>query len=110
MSVTESKVTGIIDTLSKLEDNIDSLNSRIPEIQRHIGAKTQEELASLLEKTREMATAEAESIITTTKSKAESEAARITQNGESALTETQSKIDASFDQAVDSVVSTILKA
>lgn len=110
MSVTESKVTSIVKELSALEDGIDSLNSRVSEIQKTINAKTQSELAALREKTGEMAAVEAESIINAAKSKAAAEAARIAQEGESKLAEVQSTIDASFDEAVDIVVSTVLKA
>ncbi len=110
MSVAESKVSGIVKALSSLEDDIDSLNSRVSEVQKNISAKTQSELVVLADKVKEMATLEAESIINAAKSKAETEAARIAQEGEATLTETQSKIDASFDEAIDIVVSTVLKA
>lgn len=110
MSVAESKVTGIVKALSSLEDDIDSLNSRVSEVQKTINSKTQSELTSLKQKTQEMATQEAESIINAAKSKAEAEAAKIAQEGQSKLSDTQSKIDASFDEAVDIVVSTVLKA
>ena len=110
MSVAESKVSGIVKALSSLEDDIDSLNSRVSEVQKNINVKTQSELGVLMEKTKEMATHEAESIINAAKSKAETEATRIVQEGESNLTETQSKIDASFDEAIEIVVSTVLKA
>lgn len=110
MSVAESKIAGIVKALSSLEDDIDSLNARVSEVQKSISSKTQSELTALGEKTREMATLEAESIISAAKSGAESEAARIAQAGESRLAETQSAIDANFDSAVAIVVSTVLKA
>lgn len=110
MSIAESKVTSIVNALSALEDDIDSLNSSVSEVQKGINTKTQAELVTLMEKTKEMATKEAESIITAAKSKAEGEAARITQEGQSVLTKIQSQIDANFDQAVEIAVSTVLKA
>jgi len=62
-----------------------------------------------MEKTREMATKEAEIIINEAKEKAQAESAKITLDGESKLEEVQSKIDAGFDEAVKHVVSTVLK-
>ena len=110
MSVAESKVTGIVKALSSLEDGIDSLNSGVSEIQKAIGSAAQSELAGLREKTARMASEEAELIIGTARSKAEAESERITREGESRLADIRSRIDASFDEAVDVVVSTVLKA
>lgn len=110
MSVAESKVTGIVKALSSLEDDIDSLNARVSEVQKSISSRTQSELDALRQKTRDMATREAESVIGAARSRAESEAAQIAQAGESRLSETRSRIDASFDEAVEIVVSTVLKA
>ena len=109
-TIAESKVTGIVKALSGLEDDIDSLNSNVSEIQKNINSKTQSELVTLMDKTKEMALKEAESIISAAKSKAETEAAKIAQQGQTNLTQTQSKIDASFDEAIKTVVSTVLKA
>ena len=55
-------------------------------------------------------TSEAESLVSNSKSKAESESQKITQNGESKVIEIQEKIDSNFDSAVDDAVSTILKS
>ena len=49
-------------------------------------------------------------MISEAKSKAESESQKITQDGEAKVSEIQQKIDSSFDIAVDSAVSTILKS
>jgi V/A-type H+-transporting ATPase subunit G/H len=57
-----------------------------------------------------MATKEAEIIINASKEKATTESAKISQDGETKLSELQSKIDAGFDEAVKNVVSTVLKA
>jgi V/A-type H+-transporting ATPase subunit G/H len=109
-SMAESKVTGIIQSLSGLEDDLDSLNSKVSDMKKQLSVKAQTEIDTLLEKTREMATAEAEMIINASKEKAKSESAKIVQEGEAKLSEINSKIDAGFDQAVRQVVSTVLKA
>jgi V/A-type H+-transporting ATPase subunit G/H len=63
-----------------------------------------------MEKTRQMATKEAEVIINEAKEKANAESQNITQEAEEKLAELKSKIDTNFDDAVKHVVSTVLKA
>ena len=109
-SMAESRVTGIIQSLNGLEDDLDSLNSKVADMKKQLSLKAQTEIDTLLEKTREMATNEAEIIINASKEKANSESSRIAQEGEAKLTELNSKIDSSFDEAVKHVVSTVLKA
>ena len=106
----ESKVTGIIKSLNALEDDLESLNGISGDMKKQLAVKAQTEIDTLLEKTREMATKEAEVIIIASKEKATAESAKITQEGEAKLSEVQSKIDANFDEAVKHVVSTVLKA
>ena len=106
----ESKVTGIIQSLSGLEDDLDSLNSKVSDMKKQLSLRAQTEIDSLMEKTREMATKEAESIILSSKEKAQKESSRISQENKVKLEELQAKIDSNFDQAVRHVVSTVLKA
>lgn len=109
-SMAESKVTGIIQSLSGLEDDLDSLNSKVADMKKQLNLKAQTEIDALLEKTREMANKEAESIIFVSKEKAQKESTRISQENKAKLEELQAKIDSNFDQAVKHVVSTVLKA
>ena len=109
-SVSESKVTGIVKSLTALEDDLDSLNAKVADMKKQLSVKAQSEIDSLFEKTREMATKEAELIINASKDKANAESAKISQEGEAKLAEIQAKIDANFDDAVKHVVSTVLKA
>ena len=106
----ESKVTGIIKTLNTLEDDLDSINSKVSDMKKQLSVKTQKEIDVLLEKTQEMATKEAEVIINASKEKATAKSAKITQEGEVKLSEIQSNVDANFDEAVKQVVSNVLKA
>ncbi len=106
----ESKVVGIIKSLNALEDDLDSLNSKAGDMKKQLAIKAQTEIDKLLEKTREIATKEAEIIINASKEKATTESAKIAQEGETNLSEIQSKIDTNFDEAVKHVVSTVLKA
>ena len=109
-SMAESKVTGIIQSLSGLENDLDSLNSKVAEMKKQLTVKAQTEIDKLLEKTREMATKEAEVIINASKEKANTESAKIGQEGEAKLSEITSKIETNLDEAVRHVVSTVLKA
>jgi len=106
----ESKVTGIVKSLNILEDDLDSLNSKVGDMKKQLSVKAQTEIDNLLEKTREMATKEAEVIINTSKEKATVESVKIAQQGDVKLSEIQSNIDANFDEAVKHVVSIVLKA
>ena len=108
--VAESKVTGIIKTLNVLEDNLDSLTGKVGDMKKQLNVKTLSEIDTLLEKTRDMATKEAEVIINAAKEKANTESAKIAQEGDSKLTEIESNVNSNFDDMVKHVVSTILKA
>ena len=108
--VAESKVTGIIKTLNGLEDDLDSLTGKVGDMKKQLNVKTLTEIDTLLEKTREMATKEAEVIINAAKEKANTESAKIAQDGESKLAEIDSNVNSNFDDMVKHVVSTILKA
>ena len=79
-------------------------------MKKQLSVKAQTEIDTLLEKTREMATKEAEIIINAAKEKATAESAKISQDGDTKLAEIQSSVDANFDEAVRHVVSTVLKA
>ena len=106
----ESKVTGIIQSLNELENELDSLNSKVADMKKQITVKALNEIDKLSEKTRQMAIKEAELIINASKTKATAESAKITKESELKLSEIQSNIDAHFDEAVKHVVSTVLKA
>lgn len=108
-TVAESKVTGIIKSLSILEDDLDSLSGKAGDMKKQIASKTQLQLDSLMEKTREMATKEAEVIINESKARADAESKEITAKGEARLSEITVAVDENFESAVSDVVSTILK-
>ena len=108
--VAESKVTGIIKSLNGLEDDLDSLTGKVGDMKKQLNVKTLSDIDTLLEKTREMATKEAEVMINAAKEKANSESAKIAQEGDSKLAEIESNVNSNFDDMVKHVVSTILKA
>ena len=108
--VAKSKVTGIIKSLNVLEGDLDSLTDKVGDVKKQLNVKTLSEIDTLLEKTREMATTEAEVIINAAKEKANAESVKIVQDGDSKLAEIESNTNANFDDMVKYVVSTILKA
>ncbi len=108
--VAKSKVTGIIKSLNVLEGDLDSLTDKVGDVKKQLNVKTLSEIDTLLEKTREMATKEAEVIINAAKEKANAESTQIVQDGDSKLAEIESNTNANFDDMVKYVVSTILKA
>jgi V/A-type H+-transporting ATPase subunit G/H len=108
--VAESKVTGIIKTLNVLENDLDSLSGKVGDMKKQLNVKTLSEIDTLLEKTRDMATKEAEVIINAAKEKANTESVQIAQEGDSKLAEIESNVNSNFDDMVKHVVSTILKA
>ena len=108
--VAESKVTGIIKTLNVLENDLDSLSGKVGDMKKQLNVKTLSEIDTLLEKTRHMATKEAEVIINAAKEKANTESVQIAQEGDSKLAEIESNVNSNFDDMVKHVVSTILKA
>jgi len=109
-NVAASKVDGIIKALSGLEDDIDSLNSKTADMKKNLEAKAQKEIEKLLEETRQMATKEAENIISQSRDKAKSQSETILKTGNDSVSKIKAQIDEKFDESVDHVVSTVLKA
>ena len=103
-------VDKIIKALSGLESDIDSLTENLADMKKQLNQKAQKEIDSLKEQVTQMATKEAEAIITEAKEKAKSESQRIMTSGDVNLKDVQNKIDTHFNEAVDHVVSTVLKA
>ena len=107
--VAVSKVEGIIKTLSELEENIDSLNEKVADMKKKLHARVENEIENLREKVIELATKESESIISKTKDAANQDAKKILDDGEKSLAEIKTKVSTKLDEAVEYVVSSILK-
>jgi len=105
-----AKVNDIIKALSGFESNIDSLNEKLADMKNQLNQKALKEIDKLREQVTEMATKEAESIIAQSREKAKSESQKIATEGSENLKDIQKKIDDKFNEAVDHVVSTVLKA
>ena len=109
-NMAESKIGGVIESLNELENNLDSLNSKVSDMKKQLSLKTLAETDKLLASAREITTREAQNITNMAKERASIESAKIAKTGESKLSETRSTIDRYFDEAVKHVVSTVLKA
>jgi len=103
-------VDKIIKALSGLESDIDSLNENLADMKKQLNQKAEKEIDKLREQVIQMATKEAGVIISEAKEKAKSESQRILTTGDLNLKDVQNKIDTKFNEAVDLVVSTVLKA
>lgn len=109
-SMAGSKVSKIITSLNALEEDLDSLNEKVAGMKKQLVIKVQSEITTMLEKSREMAIKEAGKIIEASKQKAAAQSQEITKEAEARLAESQSRIEANFDDAVGYVVTTVLKA
>ena len=108
-TVAESAVSKIIKSLSLLDDDLDSMSGKLGDMKKQIAAKTQGEIESLMGKTKEMATKEAEVIISESRERAVTESKKITDEGEARLAAIKSTVEKNFDDAVEDVVSMILR-
>lgn len=109
-SVSPGTVDKIIGALNNLESNIDSLNESLGDMKKQLNQKAQKEIDRLRDQITQIATKEAETIISEAREKAKSESQRILTAGDLNLKDVQNKIDSKFNEAVDHVVSTVLKA
>ena len=105
-----SSVSNIMKALNELKEKIDSLNTKVADMKKNLNQKANSEIDKIMEKTREMATKEAEVIINEAREKAIAQSQSIAQEVDGKIAELKSKIDASFDDAVKYVISTVLKA
>ena len=105
-----AKVDTIIKALSALESDIDSLSQNLADMKKQLNQKAQREIEKLTEQVSQMATKEAEAMISEAREKAKSESQRILTTADINLKDVQNKIDSKFNEAVEVVVSMVLKA
>ncbi|MGQ0638120.1 MAG: hypothetical protein ACT4N1_01985 [Nitrososphaerota archaeon] len=78
-------------------------------MKKKLHTRSQNKIENLREKVKEMVTIESESIISQARETANQEAKKILIEDEKNLTETKKKIDTKFDEAIEYVVSSVLK-
>ena len=106
----QTQVSGVMGSIRSVESGLDELGGRVGDMKKSLASKAASESDALMGRVREMATAEARSIVERARSEAESESARIRGDGEARLADIQSRIDANLGDAVNYAVSEILKA
>ncbi|MDI1495992.1 MAG: hypothetical protein K8823_1300 [Cenarchaeum symbiont of Oopsacas minuta] len=109
METSSPKVTRILDALSKLETNLDSLESSVQDMKKSINTKAQSEIESVTEKMRKDASDRAQQLIEDARNKAKLESENITKNGQIKLKEIHARIESESASAVEYIVSTVLK-
>lgn len=104
----QTQADGVMGRIRSVESGLDELGERVAGMKRSLASKAAAESDALMGRVREMATAEAASMLDSARAEAESESARIKQDGEARLAEIQSRIDANFGDAVGHAVSRVL--
>ena len=112
-SMAESKVTGIVEALNGLEENLESLNSKVDDMKKQLSVKSLNEIDKLMEKTRAMATEEAEKIISDYIQQGNEAKVRIIQEAEVAAEKLQSQarrnIEHEFERAKQQLQQEVLE-
>ena len=106
----QTQVSGVMNSIKSVETGIDELGGRVADMKKSLASKASSESDALMARVREMATAEAKSIVDGARKDAESESARIKGDGDARLADIQSRIDANLGDAVNYAVSEILRS
>lgn len=105
---TSSSVEVIINALSELEKDMDSLNSRVEGMEKRLVAYSNEEIEKLNQQIVALANDEAKKIVDAAKAEAEKESSLIVAEADKNLAKIKESIDSSYDKAVDTIVNMIL--
>jgi vacuolar-type H+-ATPase subunit H len=105
---TSSSVEVIINALSELEKDMDSLNSRVEEMEKRLVVYSNEEIEKLNQQIVALANDEAKKIVDAAKAEAEKESSLIVAEADKNLAKIKESIDSSYDKAVDTIVNMIL--
>ena len=103
-----SSVEVIINALSELEKDMDSLNSRVEEMEKRLVAYSNEEIEKLNQQIVALANDEAKKIVDAAKAEAEKESSSIVAEADKNVAKIKESIDSSYDKAVDTIVNMIL--
>ena len=103
-----SSVEGIINALADLEKDIDNVNSKAVETKKRLMVYSDEEIEKLNQQIIALADNEAKKIVDAAKAEAEREASIIVEEGEKEIARIKKNIDSSFNNAVNTIVKTVL--
>jgi len=102
-----SSVESIVNALSELESEIESLTSKMDEKKKNLMVHSEQEISNIRERVIEIAKEEAGKILNVSKDEAEKESAKILQDAEQNLIKVKSNIKSSFDRCVDIVLKSV---
>jgi len=103
-----SSVEKIVNVLSELERDIETLSIKVEDMKKKIFTNSDKEISQLREKIIEIAKTESEKIISAAKQEAEEKSQRILAESETNLTKLRENTKLSFDKSVKPVVDSIL--
>jgi vacuolar-type H+-ATPase subunit H len=103
-----SSVEKIVNVLSELERDIETLSIKVEDMKKRIFTNSDKEISQLREKIIEIAKTESEKIISAAKQEAEEKSQRILTESETNLTKLRENTKLSFDKSVKLVVDSIL--
>jgi vacuolar-type H+-ATPase subunit H len=103
-----SSVEKIVNVLSELERDIETLSIKVEDMKKKIFTNSDKEISQLREKIIEIAKTESEKIISAAKQEAEEKSQRILAESETNLTKLRENTKLSFDKSVKLVVDSIL--
>lgn len=103
-----SSVEKIVNVLSELERDIETLSIKVEDMKKRIFTNSDKEISQLREKIIEIAKTESEKIISAAKQEAEEKSQRILAESETNLTKLRENTKLSFDKSVKLVVDSIL--
>lgn len=102
-----SSVESIVNALSELESEIESLTSKMDEKKKNLMVHSEQEISNIRERVIEIAKEEAGKILNVSKDEAEKESAKILEDAEQNLIKVKSNIESSFDMCVDIVLKSV---
>ena len=103
-----SSVENIVNVLSELEKDIDSLSIKVHEMKKRILTTSDKEISQLREKVIDIAKIESEKIISAAKQEADEDSQRILAEADINLARLRENTKLSFDKSVKIVVDTVL--
>jgi F0F1-type ATP synthase membrane subunit b/b' len=104
-----SSVEGIINALSDLENNINSLHTNVEEIKRRLSTLYHKEIEEIRSQIINLANEEAKRIIDFARQSAENESSEIRKEGNTAIEALKKNINTFSPKAVDTIISMILE-
>ena len=102
-----SSVESIVNALSELESEIESLTSKMDEKKKNLMVHSEQEISNIRERVIEIAKEEAGKILNVSKDEAEKESAKILEEADQNLTKVRTNIESSFNKCVEIVLKSV---